>query len=475
MKTKIIILIIISFFLFFLAPHITRAAVIINEIAWMGTENSTSDEWIELYSDQQTDLSGWVLEAIDGTPNINLEGSIPANGYFLLERTNDQTVPDIPADQIYAGALGNGGENLKLKHSNGNIIDEISCSEEWFAGDNSTKQTMEKISNGWQTSLNPGGTPRAQNSSGEEPEEKPEEPEEPTDEPEDQPPIADAGNDIAAFTDEEITFDGSKSYDPDGNELIYSWSLGEGILKEGAIVVHKYSYPGTHLVTLTVHDGKYSKEDAITVKIYSKKITINEFLPNPIGKDAGDEENSGEWIEIYNNSDQVIDISGWQLDDEDGGSKPFTFPKNTLIAPRGFLVFSRQVTGLALNNDGDEVRFLLPTGVVFQKIIYGKTPEGQSSARTAEGFIWSVPTPGISNNKPLQSEIISPSSKNMTLYNKSDSGDLTKESQQHYYNLANLEESTETNSKLVLIILTIALVVLVIGIGAVKLKKKLKT
>ncbi len=493
MKTKIIILIIISFSLFFLTPHITRAAVIINEIAWMGTENSASDEWMELYSSQQTDLSGWLLEAIDGTPIINLEGSISANGYFLLERTDDNPIPHITADQIYTGALSNTGENLKLKDSDGNIIDEIDCSDGWLAGDNSTKQTMEKISNGWQTSLNSGGTPKSQNSSGKLPSVDP-----PADESEtmenngtsasnesttdksgdstgNNPPIADAGNDIAAFTDEEITFDGSKSYDSDNDELIYIWNLGGGILKEDTIVVHKYSYPGTYLVTLTVRDGKYSKESTITVKIYPKKIFINEFLPNPIGKDAGDEENPGEWIELYNNSDQIIDIGGWQVDDEEGGSKPFIFPENTLIAPESFLVFSRQVTGLALNNDGDEVRFLLPTGVVFQKITYEKAPEGQSSARTAEGFIWDVPTPGISNNKPLQSEIISPSKDEQTYIAQPKNlaqKDSAQDKNQNYYNLANLEKSPENNNKLILIVITIAIVVSAVGIGILKLKKK---
>ena len=499
--------ILLTSILLLLTPFIVTGAVVINEIAWMGTENSSSDEWIELYNtdNQQVDLSGWILEAADSAPIINLRGSIPANGYFLLERTDDQTVSNIAADQIYTGALGNTGEYLKLKDNDGNIINEIDCSEEWLAGNNSTKQTIERATDGWKTSLNSGGTPKALNSSGMEPEE----PKEPGDEPNPPaseagtpptppagdsnnqpaspaggPPIADAGNNIAVFTDEEITFDGSKSYDPDNNKLIYSWNLGEGILKEGILVVHKYPYPGTYLVTLMVYDGKYSNEDTITVKIYSDKITVNEFLPNPIGKDAGDEENPGEWIEIYNDSNQIIDIDGWQLDDEEGGSKPFIFPENTLIAPKGFLIFSRQVTGIALNNDGDEVRFLLPTGVIFQKIIYEKAPEGQSSARTAEGFIWSTPTPGILNNKPLKPEIISSPPKDTTLYNKSGSENSTKDSQAHeqskstkenqqyYYDLANLEGSPGNNNKLVLIVITIAIAVFAIGIVILKFRKK---
>lgn len=142
--------------------------VVINEIAWMGNAVSYNDEWIELYNNTETeiDLSGWKLAKID------LSGIIPLNGFYLLERTDDNTVPDIPADQIYTGALGNKGESLALYDGSGNLIDQADCSGGWFGGDNSTKQTMERKnsqspgndSTNWGTSQNPGGTPKAKNS-----------------------------------------------------------------------------------------------------------------------------------------------------------------------------------------------------------------------------------------------------------------------------------------------------------------------
>ena len=160
--------------------------VVINEIAWMGTNSSSYDEWIELYNntDSPVNLSGWVLTSIDGTPNINLSGTIPAHGYFLLERTDDNTVSDISADQIYTGALNDGGEYLQLKDKLGQIIDEVDCATGWFAGDNSSKITMERLNpqingsasgnwdsnngltiNGKDADGNPiNGTPKAQNS-----------------------------------------------------------------------------------------------------------------------------------------------------------------------------------------------------------------------------------------------------------------------------------------------------------------------
>ena len=122
--------------------------VVINEVAWMGTAASSSDEWIELYNNTNSDiaLTNWTLKATDDTPNITLTGTIPAKGYFLLERTDDNTVSDIAADLIYSGSLENGGEDLELRDGDDNLIDSLNCETagDWYAGDNSTKQTMER-------------------------------------------------------------------------------------------------------------------------------------------------------------------------------------------------------------------------------------------------------------------------------------------------------------------------------------------
>src|SRR3989344_7850424 len=88
----------------------------INEIAWMGTTVSSNDEWIELYNptDAEVDLADWKIAAADGSPEIVLSGTVAAGGDFLLDRSDDDTVLTIAADQIYTGALGNTGEHLTL-------------------------------------------------------------------------------------------------------------------------------------------------------------------------------------------------------------------------------------------------------------------------------------------------------------------------------------------------------------------------
>jgi len=121
------------------SPETPTLEVVINEIGWMGTPADTSDEWIELYNntDQTIDLTDWTLKAADGSPEIKLTGSIPGKGFFLLERTNDNTISDLLADQIFQGALDNDGEKLELRNNQGVLIDLVDASEGWFAGSSS--------------------------------------------------------------------------------------------------------------------------------------------------------------------------------------------------------------------------------------------------------------------------------------------------------------------------------------------------
>jgi 5-methylthioadenosine/S-adenosylhomocysteine deaminase len=121
-----------------------EAQLVFNEIAWMGTVASASDEWIELYNHTGAaiDLTGFTLVATDGTPSIVLAGSISAGGYFLLERTDDTTVPGVTADQIYTGALSNTVEVLELRDGGGALLDVVDA---WYAGNATTRQTMQRV------------------------------------------------------------------------------------------------------------------------------------------------------------------------------------------------------------------------------------------------------------------------------------------------------------------------------------------
>src|SRR3989338_7247334 len=147
--------------------------IVINEIAWMGTvskegesaQAAANNEWIELYNNgvEPVLLGGWKIVSEDGSPDISLNGVIQGNGYFLLERASDDILPDIQADIVYPykNALSNSGERIYLKNAAGENIDEINASSGWPAGDNATKETMQKTGDGkWITAK---ATPKAKN------------------------------------------------------------------------------------------------------------------------------------------------------------------------------------------------------------------------------------------------------------------------------------------------------------------------
>ena len=131
------------------SPHPVSYApgvVLINEVAWSGTHASSSDEWIELYntSPSALDLNGWKLTD-DGDIDIPLQGTIAAHGFFLLERSDDNAIADRNAHQVYAGALNNSGETLRLLDPSQHLIDSANQGRRrWPAGNASSRQSMER-------------------------------------------------------------------------------------------------------------------------------------------------------------------------------------------------------------------------------------------------------------------------------------------------------------------------------------------
>ena len=65
-------------------------------------------------------------------------------------------------------------------------------------------------------------------------------------------PIADAGPDLEACTNQTVRFDGSGSSDADGAVNAFSWNFGDGATGGGERATHVYTEPGTYAVVLTI-------------------------------------------------------------------------------------------------------------------------------------------------------------------------------------------------------------------------------
>ncbi|MGA1848516.1 MAG: PKD domain-containing protein [Thermoplasmatota archaeon] len=94
-------------------------------------------------------------------------------------------------------------------------------------------------------------------------------------------PTADAGLDIVVISGEEFTLNGSGSFDPDGDELIYSWDLDLGtdansdgipdndrdIIGKEVTSVYVTQEEITYIVTLNVTDTELSDTDTVRVTV----------------------------------------------------------------------------------------------------------------------------------------------------------------------------------------------------------------
>lgn len=142
----------------------------------------------------------------------------------------------------------------------------------------------------------------------------------------------------------------------------------------------------------------FIQDDVIEVNYdYSDKIIISEIYPNPFGRD--NREGSSEWIELYNDSDEDVNLNGWKIDDIlRKGSKEYIID-NQIIKARSFKVFENIQTKIMLNNSGDEVNILWVDGEVVDKVRYEKASEGFSYNFVLDSWAWGEKlTPG-SNNK----------------------------------------------------------------------------
>jgi hypothetical protein len=311
-------------------------SVIINEVAWMGTLASAEDEWIELYNTRSTsiNITGWTITATGSTFSITLAGTIPANGYFLIERSDNNTVSDIAADQIFTtGSLTDTGMALNLRTASNEPIDSANGNGGvWPDGNPTTKCSMERR----------GST------------------------------IADS--DTAWITNAGTLKNGK---DADGNDICgtpknINWAY--------------YVTPTPSPVGPTRTPTRTRTPTPIPPAKVSQ-IILNEFLVHPRSdwNNDGLVDSGDEFIELLNVGNVSVDLQGWRLDDQDGDSSPYTI-SGVSLAPGARAVFFASQTGLLLSNRSDSVRLFQPNGAISDAFTYtSPTKPDQTWCRLPDG------------------------------------------------------------------------------------------
>jgi PKD repeat protein len=80
-----------------------------------------------------------------------------------------------------------------------------------------------------------------------------------------QSPVADPGGPYAGTVGAPIAFDGSRSFDPDGTIVSFSWDFGDSSRGAGPTPTHVYAAEGTYTVELTVTDDSGDTSTMTTV------------------------------------------------------------------------------------------------------------------------------------------------------------------------------------------------------------------
>jgi hypothetical protein len=139
-------------------------------------------------------------------------------------------------------------------------------------------------------------------------------------------------------------------------------------------------------------------------------IVINEVMASNLNSKADPQGQYDDWIELYNFSDNVVDLNGMYLTDELSDPTKWQFPSGTAISAYGYLLIWADNdiadeglhANFQLSSDGDEVGLFDVDGVTLldsivfteqtMNISYGRYPDANDNFQ-----YFNYPTPGSAN------------------------------------------------------------------------------
>ncbi|NCU42258.1 MAG: PKD domain-containing protein, partial [Candidatus Moranbacteria bacterium] len=164
----------------------------------------------------------------------------------------------------------------------------------------------------------------------------------------------------------------TKAEDRDGDDITYRWEFGNSRKSYKENTSHIYEKKGKYTVTLRVSDGiedVFVSRDIEIVKYPKLKAKIIAFMPNPTGKDV-----DGEWIEIYNEEEKVIDLFGWSIATGENFEKLTNHPirEHIYIQPKKSVKIYRTQSAFSLRNSSGVIELRQPNKKVSDSVVYAK-------------------------------------------------------------------------------------------------------
>lgn len=150
--------------------------------------------------------------------------------------------------------------------------------------------------------------------------------------------------------------------------------------------------------------------------IKGRGLIINEFLASNDYCCADQSGDYDDWVELYNDSDESIDLGGMYFTDTPGDDNPYLIPDNSpsqsTIAPGGYLVLwcdDDQEQGVLhlskkLKGSGESIILIDKNGTtIIDSLTYESQTTDVSMGRNTdnldEWIFYENPTPGAANNE----------------------------------------------------------------------------
>ncbi len=356
----------------------TAPRVVISEVGWAGSEVNNSDEWLELTNlgDEVVDLTGWSLVGgATGGDTLGLpdDAMIQPNSTYLITNyalDDEKSTLNVESDFTTTSlSLSNSSFGISLQDASLTIVD--------VAGD--------------------GGAPPAGSTSSE------------TEEGDFLPRSSMQRVDCDGMLDESwVSTTESVGFEETATELGAPGALESLTALESCETFNYQPYDTNQDDSQTTdEDSESDNEDPTTetdptdpTSTYDNMI-INEFVSDPVT-------GNNEWVEIYNPTDSVYILAGYQIREASG--KTTDLPDQYLAS--GQFVVVEKISG-NLNNSGDTIELLDPEGVVLDQVTYGDGSEAPTVsdplavARNENGeFVeTTISTPGAENiisNEPQE-------------------------------------------------------------------------
>lgn len=124
----------------------------------------------------------------------------------------------------------------------------------------------------------------------------------------------------------------------------------------------------------------------------AQTVFISEIMADNGSTLLDEDGNASDWIELYNNSDAAVDLTGWYLSDDDAEPTQWQFPSTTLAARSFLVVFAsgedRAVSGAELHTnfklsaDGEQVLLVQADGSTLEdQLVFTALEEDMSYGR----------------------------------------------------------------------------------------------